>query len=96
MNNLSYLGDRARFNIEGCYKRLIEDFTDLSHAGPSHYLNEHQRVINVENSLQNNSAIRYHIDAKNEWYALPVPEQTFNKFYNLLSANFSKFKYMIG
>ena len=33
---------------------------------------------------------------KNEWDALPDPKQTFDKFYNLSSANFSKFKSMKG
>ena len=43
---------------------LTEAFTDLAHSGRSCELNEHQNVLKFENDLQNNSAIRYHIDAK--------------------------------
>ena len=56
---MSYCGDRTRFNIEE-----TEAFTDLSHVGPSHELNEHQKVLKLDNGLQNNVAIRYHIDTK--------------------------------
>ena len=40
--------------------------------------------------------MRYNIDTKNEWDALPVPKQTFGKFYNIFGSNFTKFKYMTG
>ena len=36
------------------------------------------------------------IDAENEWDALPVPRQIFDKLYYLLSDNFSKFKSITG
>ena len=36
------------------------------------------------------------IDAENEWDALPVPDQNFDKFYNMFSANSSKSKSMTG
>ena len=93
---LEYRGDGTRFNIEEYYKILRDAFTYLSHDGPSHKLNEHQKVLKSDNGLQNSSAIRYHIDAKNEWNDLPVTEQTFDKWYNLLSAKFIKFKYIKG
>ena len=95
LKTLEYRGYRTIFKIEEYYKRLTEAFTDLEYDGPSHYLNEHKMDLKFENGLQNNDTTRYHIKAKNEWYALPVPKQTFDKFYNLFSANFSKFKSMI-
>ena len=92
LKHLVYKGDRTRFNMEEYYKRLTEAFSDLEHAGASHELNEHQKVSKFENGLQNAAAIRYHIEAKNEWERLPLMDQTFDTFYNLFSANFTKYK----
>ena len=71
---MKYHGDRTSFNMDEYYKRLTEAFTDLEHAGTSQNLNEHQKFLKCENGLQNNATIRYHIDAKNDWDTLSVPE----------------------
>ena len=68
----------------------------MAHAGLSCDLNEYQKVLKYYNVFHNNAAIRYHIDAKNERYVLPLPKQAFDKFYNMFSANFIKFNFLIG
>ena len=73
LKTLEYHGDRKRFNIEEYYKSITEAFIDLTHVGPSNELNEHQKVLSFENGLQNDSAIRYDIDAKIEGDVLLVP-----------------------
>ena len=64
LKTLVYRVDRTRLNIEEYFKVITESFTDLAHSGPSHKLNEHQKVVIFENILQNNSTVRYHIAEK--------------------------------
>ena len=92
MEGASYKGDRRNFTIESYYIIMANGFNDLAQAGPAHLLNEQQKVTKFENGLKDTTAISWAITAKNHWNNLPVPDQTFDRFYNEFSKFMTKFK----
>ena len=86
---LQYKGERQFFNIETYYSRMTKAFNDLQNAGAAHALNEDQKISKFETGLKEPNAIKYHIEAKIEWDALPQPKN-FDDFYNLFSRRISQ------
>ena len=94
IQNAGYRGDRRGFTLENYYDVMASAFNDLSQAGPAHCLNEQQKITKFENGLKDTNAISWAITAKNHWNSLPVPDQTFDNFYNEFSKYMTKFKTM--
>ena len=92
LKTLHYRVERPRFTIETYYTILNGVFNDLDHAGPQYALNDEQKVKKFEGGIQNKDAMHYYILAQAEWRALPAPQRTFDRFYNIFIAKFSKYK----
>ena len=92
MNAAVYRGDRKNFSLETYYSIMSNAFNDLSQAGASHSLNDHQKITKFEQGLKETTAISWAITAKNHWNTFPADEQTFDSFYNEFSKYMTKFK----
>ena len=90
MTNAVYNGPRKNFSIETYYTIMTKAFNDLATAGPSHQLNEEQKITKFESGIKEEKAIGFAITAKSQWDALPRAERTFDKYYNLFSSKLNK------
>ena len=96
LKTLHYRVERPRFTIETYYTILNGIFNDLDHAGPQYSLNDEQKVKKFEGGLQNKDALNYYILSQAEWRGLPIIERTFDRFYNIFIAKYSKYKSLSG
>ena len=85
INNEAYRGEKRNFTLESYYNIMSRAFNDLAIAGEGHALNEQQKVLTFEGGLKDKDATSWYIMAKESWYQLPVPQRTFDSFYNEFS-----------
>ena len=91
IQNAFYHGPRKNFTIETYYTIMINAFNDLNNAGPEYHLTDPQKIVKFEAGLQEDTAIRYAIDAKAAFDVLPINEQTFDRYYNIFSSMLTKY-----
>ena len=91
IQNAFYHGPRKNFTIKTYYTIMSNAFNDLNNAGPEYHLTDPQKIVKFEAGLQEDTAIRYAIDAKSTFDRLPTNEQTFDRYYNIFSSLVTKY-----
>ena len=89
LKNAHFDGAR-RFTLQNYYDLITKAFVDLDEAGSVYALSEAQKINTFENGLREQTVISFSIAAKREWNQLPDVEQTFDAYYNSLSASYSR------
>ena len=91
LDSTVYVGVRRNFDIETYYQRYQDAFNKLSKCGPEHQISEHQKIMRFQANIKEKEATKFAISAKKDWDNLPVPNQTFDNFYNSVSADLSTY-----
>ena len=96
LKNTVYLGVRRNFTIETYYTRFSTAFNKLSKCGRAHHLSEIQKIQQFDSNLKEAEALKFAISARKAWNALPLAQQTFDEYYNIFSADLSRFQKLSG
>ena len=92
MKKAHYDGERRNFTIQTFYSIFSNAFNMLEEAGPAHALREAQKITAFTNGIRDAEATRCAINARKEISALPIHEQTFDRYFNSLSADLNTFQ----
>ncbi|GFH61776.1 predicted protein [Chaetoceros tenuissimus] len=87
---LNYSGDKLRFKLEDYYNRMTQCFNDSANGGAQYALNDHQKIQSFCQGLKNDTAIKYHVDAKQAWDNIQGPKD-FDTYYNLFSSKLQQY-----
>ena len=74
---------------------MTQCFNDLANGGAQYVLNDHQKIQRFCQGLRNDTAIRYHVDAKEAWDAILEPKD-FDTYYNLFSSKLQQYRALRG
>ena len=74
------------------YSIFSNAFNMLEEAGPAHALREAQKITAFTNGIRDAEATRCAINARKEISSLPLNQQTFDKYFNSLSADLNTFQ----
>jgi len=85
-------GERRNFTIQTFYSIFSNAFNMLGEAGPAHALHKAQKITAFTNGIRDAEATRCAINARKEISALPINEQTFDRYFNSLSADLNTFQ----
>ena len=96
IQNAHYNGQRNRFTIETYYNIMTNAFNDLNNAGPAYHVSEAQKIVRFEAGLAEDNALKFTIQARATFDALPPNEQTFDRYYNIFSALLNKYHTLAG
>ena len=94
LNKAVYQGDKRNFNIETYYNIMTKNFNLLESAGAEYTLTDAQKISKFEEGVKEVNAIRYCIDAKTAYDALPAADKTFDRYYNIFSSAMNKYTTM--
>ena len=91
LDNTVYVGVRRNFDVETYYQRFQDAFNKLSKCGIEHRLSEPQKILKFQANIREKEATKFAISAKKDWDNLPVANQTFDRFYNIFSADLTTY-----
>ena len=66
----------------------MKAFFQSEEAGTFYTLTEAQKINSFENVIKDPTDINFYIAEKREWKKLPTNQQTFNAYYNSMSASY--------
>ena len=89
-----YDGNR-KLTLNHYYSLVDKSFLYLEEAGPVYTFSDAQKTNSFENGLKEPTAIKFSATAKREWNKLPANHQSFDTYYNSMSASYEILQYLI-
>lgn len=94
--NAVYHGPKRNFTIETYYFIMSAAFNDLDNAGVAHALNDEQKIMKFKTGLRDSNAIKFALQAKATYNALPAASKNFEAYYNEFSSLMTEFSTLSG
>ena len=69
---------------------MTKSFNTLEDSGAVYALTEEQKINHFESGIKEAVAVSYSIQARKDWDALPLAEQSFERYYTIFSASYSR------